>query len=105
VRTVEIAGVDVVHALRDGFAQDGKRPVVILGRAENARTCKLHGAIAYAISIAVAESESAGFLNSGHGRSPYCYYDYPHLDLADMHENRHNSNRACENPNNESQSG
>ena len=45
--------------LRYGLAQDGQCRVAILGRAENAGPCKLHGAIAQAINGAVAESESA----------------------------------------------
>src|SRR5580692_8669776 len=101
VRPVEIAGIDVVLALRYGLAQDGHRRAAILGRAENARPGKLHGAITQAINGAVAESESAGFLNTGHGRSPWC--DHPQLDLASIYKNRHSSYRSYENPNNESQ--
>ena len=60
VRAVEVAGVDVVHAARDGLAQHGQCRVVILGRAEHAGPGELHGAVAEPLHGAVAEGECAG---------------------------------------------
>jgi hypothetical protein len=67
VGAVEIRGVDVVHARRHRFAQHGERGVAILGRAEDAGPCELHGAVAEALHGAVAEEECAGWLDRGHG--------------------------------------
>jgi hypothetical protein len=70
MRAVEIAGVDMVHACRDCFAENGDRGVAILGRAEDAGPRKLHGAVAEALHFAVAELEGAGCVEIGHGGSP-----------------------------------
>jgi hypothetical protein len=50
----------MVDTACDRFAQDGKRSVMILGRAEHARAGKLHGAIAEAVHGAIAKVESSG---------------------------------------------
>ena len=66
VRAVEVAGVDVVDAARDGLAQHRERRVAILGRPEHAGSGELHGAIAEPLHGAVAEGEGAGFADVGH---------------------------------------
>lgn len=60
MRAIKIAGVDVIDAERNGFAQHGQCAVAILGRAEDARPCELHGAIAEPPYSVVAEGEGAG---------------------------------------------
>ena len=62
VRTVEVAGVDVIDAARHRLAQHGERRVAILGRAEHAGPGELHGAVAEPLHGAVAERERAGFV-------------------------------------------
>ena len=59
VRTVKVAGVDVVHAAGDGLAQHGEGRSTILGRAEHAGPCKLHGAIAEPFHLVATEGVSA----------------------------------------------
>ena len=66
VGAVEIAGVDVIHAGRDSFAQHGQRRVAILGRPEHAGPRKLHGAIAKALHGAAAKGKAAGLADAGH---------------------------------------
>jgi hypothetical protein len=66
VRSVKVAGVDVVHAVRDGLAQHGERRTAILRRSEHARPGELHGAVADALHAAAAEGESAGPIDVGH---------------------------------------
>ena len=61
VRAVEVAGVDVVHAGRDGRLQDGASRLGILGRAEDVGPGQLHGAVAQPPHGAAAEGEGAGF--------------------------------------------
>ncbi len=71
VRTIEIAGVDVVHAARDCLAQHGQRRAMILGRAEHAGAGELHGAVAEPLHAAGAEVERAGLVDNGHDRTPF----------------------------------
>ena len=66
VRAVKIAGVDVIHAGRDSFAQHGQCRVAILGRPEHAGPRKLHGAIAKAPHGAAAKGKGAGLADAGH---------------------------------------
>ena len=66
VRAVEIAGVDVIHAGRDSFAQHGQCSVAILGGPEYAGTRELHGAVAKALHGAAAEGKRAGLADAGH---------------------------------------
>src|ERR1700757_1320937 len=47
MRTVEIAGIDVVYARLDRLPQYGNRCVNITGRPPDPRTGKLHGAVAH----------------------------------------------------------
>src|SRR5271168_5032551 len=49
VWTVEVAGVNVVDAGRDGLAQDGDGFGAVAGRAEDVRAGQLHGAVADAM--------------------------------------------------------
>ena len=55
MRTVVVAGVDVIDAARDRFAQHRDRGVVVLRRPEHARPGELHGAVAKALHNPVAE--------------------------------------------------
>ena len=66
VRPVEVAGVDVVDAARDRLAQHGEGRVTVLGRAEDAGSGELHGAVAEPLHGAVAEREGAGLVDDGH---------------------------------------
>ncbi len=68
VRAVEVRGIDVVHAIRDGRAQHGQRCIAILGWAEYAGSRELHGAVAETPDIAVAEFEAPGLIDAGHAR-------------------------------------
>src|SRR5581483_10917020 len=70
VRTIEVAGIDVVHARGDGLAEDGQRRVTILRWAEHAGPGELHGTVAEPLHDSVAEAECAGFRNAGHDPSP-----------------------------------
>ena len=70
VRAVEVAGINVVHAAGNSLAQHRERRVLIPGRAEYARACELHGAIAKALHAAVAEAEAAGLFDGVHDGSP-----------------------------------
>ena len=70
MRTVEIAGVDVVHPARNRLAQDGDGRGAIFRRAKYARSGKLHRAIAHTVHCAVAQGKGAGGGNVGHVRSP-----------------------------------
>ena len=47
VRAVEVAGVDMVHARRDGLPEDGDGTIRVLGRPPHAGAGQLHRAIAY----------------------------------------------------------
>jgi hypothetical protein len=48
VRPIEVAGVDVIDAEPNNFAQDGERTVVVCGRPEYMRPSELHGAVPHA---------------------------------------------------------
>ena len=71
VRTVDIAGIDVVDVARHGLAQHGKRGRTILGRTEDAWAGELHCAVAETPHDAIAESESTRFFEAGHEASPF----------------------------------
>ena len=47
VRAVEVGRVDMVHAGRDGLAEDGDGTVRVLGRPPHAGAGQLHRAVAY----------------------------------------------------------
>ncbi len=49
VGAVEVAGVDVVDAVFDGFANDAEGFGAVAGRAKDAGTGELHGSIAHAV--------------------------------------------------------
>ena len=55
MRTVVVAGVDVIDAARDRFAQHSDGGIVVLRRPEHARPGELHGAVAKALHNPVAE--------------------------------------------------
>jgi hypothetical protein len=56
------AGVDMIDAAFDRFAQHGDRGLLVLRRTEDARASELHGAIAQAIHAAMAKQKrSCGF--------------------------------------------
>src|SRR5580692_11488910 len=49
VRSVVVAGINVVHARLDGFAQNSDGGVDIPRRSPDARASQLHGAVAHAV--------------------------------------------------------
>ena len=70
VRTVVVAGVDVVDAAFDCRAQHRKGRVAIFRRSEHARSGELHGAVTHAVHGPAAQRENAGGGDVGHIRSP-----------------------------------
>jgi hypothetical protein len=70
MRTIEVAGVNVIDASGDGFAEHGERGFAILGRAKYARARELHSAVAEPLHGAVAKSKGTGLVDRGHDRSP-----------------------------------
>ena len=70
VRTVVIAGVDVVHSARDGLPQYGQCRIIVFGRTEHTGPCELHCAVAEPPHSAVAECKCAGLVDTGHDQSP-----------------------------------
>jgi hypothetical protein len=66
VWAVEVGGVNVVHTACNGLAQHGQRRVMILGWAEYAGSCELHGTVAKTLHDVIAELEGAGFIDAGH---------------------------------------
>src|SRR5690606_34298652 len=71
MRTVEVAGVDMIHAKRDRLAQHGESCVVVFWRSKHARAGKLHGAITKALHMAVAQGEGARLVDHGHAAFPH----------------------------------
>jgi len=49
MRTVEVAGVNVVHSRLDGLAQNSDGGIHITRRSPDARASQLHGAVAHAV--------------------------------------------------------
>src|ERR1700733_2119911 len=69
VRTVVVAGVDMVHTARHRFAQHGKRCLWVLRRTEYPGAGELHGAVAKPPCGAIpAEGECSRLMNSGDSR-------------------------------------
>ena len=68
VRAVEVAGIDVVDAGFDGFAQNGDGGRAILRRAKDMRAGELHGAVAHAVDghIGAGEGEGSTEIVRGH---------------------------------------
>ncbi|MNV78549.1 hypothetical protein D3C71_1720450 [compost metagenome] len=66
VGAVEIAGVDVVDAGGHGLAQDRKRGVAILGRAEYAWAGQLHCAVAQPFDLLRAQEVTAACVDDEH---------------------------------------
>src|ERR1700744_4140296 len=66
VRTVEIAGVDMVDPARHGGAQDGECGGAVLGWPEDARAGKLHRAVTQTVHGVIAQWENAGGGDVGH---------------------------------------
>jgi len=48
VRSIEVAGVNVIDAEPNNLAQDGECTVVVCGRPEYMRPSELHGAVPHA---------------------------------------------------------
>ncbi|MNL24489.1 hypothetical protein D3C87_1459240 [compost metagenome] len=76
MRTVEIAGVDMIDAGLDGGTQNGDSGSAILRRSEDARAGKLHCTVADALDRMAAHLERAGFCKIecaliGHGDAPF----------------------------------
>src|ERR1700689_4610167 len=67
VGPVEVAGVDVIDAARDRFAQHGDGGIAVLRRPEHARSGELHGAVAKALHHSVAERKRSPVANVVHG--------------------------------------
>ena len=57
VRAIQIAGVDVVDAARDGLAQHRERRAAIFRRPENPGPRELHGAVAEALDGAFPKTK------------------------------------------------
>src|SRR3984957_16705775 len=55
MRPIKVAGVDVIDAARDRFAQHRDRGSAVLGRPEPARSGELHGAVAKPVHHPVAD--------------------------------------------------
>jgi hypothetical protein len=51
VRTIKIAGIDVVYPRRNRLSQDGNRSVNIVRRSLNLRPGQLHRAIAHPVHV------------------------------------------------------
>jgi hypothetical protein len=66
VRTVVVAGVDVVHTGDDCLAQHRQRRGTILRRPEHIRARKLHRTKPQAPNVQIAQREPAGLLSAGH---------------------------------------
>ena len=66
VRTVEVGGVDVIHAAGNRVAQHGARCARVLRWTKYSRSRELHRAIAKATHVKVPELEGAGFIAAGH---------------------------------------
>ena len=66
MRTIEIAGIDVIHSRSDGLAQHGQCLVVILGWTEHSGSGELHGTVAEPFYRSIAEYECPGLVNGGH---------------------------------------
>jgi hypothetical protein len=67
VRTVEVAGVDMIDAGRHSLAKHPERRVAVLGRPEHTGPGELHRAVAEAIHDAVARGKGAGDAEISHG--------------------------------------
>ena len=75
MRTVVVAGINMVHARVDGLAQNGNGGRDISGRPEDAGSGKLHSAVTHAVQACrcVEQREAAGSTNLfNHFVSP-CY--------------------------------
>ena len=70
VRTVEVAGVDVVDPSLDGGAQHRDGCGAVARRAEDAGTGELHRAVTDALHDAIGEGEGSGMDEIGHRMSP-----------------------------------
>jgi hypothetical protein len=66
VPTIEVAGVEVVYALRDRLAQHGQSGAAVLGRSKDAGPGQLHGSKAKSPHDAVAEGEHGGLIELWH---------------------------------------
>ena len=66
VRAVEIAGIDMVYAVRNGLAENRQRRAMILGRTEYAGACELHSAIAEPVHGVITKLISFRFVDIGH---------------------------------------
>ena len=51
MRTVKVAGIDMIHAGRNRLSQNGDRAINIARRSPHLRAGQLHRAIAHAIQI------------------------------------------------------
>src|SRR6202041_626181 len=70
VRTVEVAGVDMIDSARDRFAQHRDGAAAVLRRPEHTRSGELHGAVAQPLHDAIAKRERPGFADVDHDLSP-----------------------------------
>src|SRR5882762_6041918 len=76
VRSVVIAGVDVVHPRRDGLTQYGLCRLLIPGRPEYSWAGQPHRAVSKPPDEPIAEAECAGWFNAGHrSRGSYTAID------------------------------
>src|SRR5258706_13597407 len=66
VRSVVIAGVDVVHPRRDGLTQYGHCRLPIPGRPEYSWAGQPHRTVPKTLHGHIAEAKCAGTINTGH---------------------------------------
>ena len=71
VRTIKIAGVDMVDAACHRRPQHRDRRVMVFRRSEHAGAGKLHGPVTEAVYLPGAELETAGSADVGHLGSPW----------------------------------
>lgn len=79
MRTIKIAGINVVHPGCHRFAQHVQRGLLILRWTKNARPGELHRTVAQSFHRARAERVSPAFINAAH-------VDLPHKNDPDLQQ-------------------
>lgn len=70
VRAIEVAGVDVIHAIRDRFTEHRQGSLSIFRRPHDPGPGQLHGAVTQAVHTPIAKCKSSGVTDIDHGASP-----------------------------------
>ena len=71
MRSVKIAGINVIHTRRHRFTQHRQRRIFIFWRTKNARPGKLHRAIAKSFNRTRSERERSAFIYAAHADLPH----------------------------------